>query len=161
VTRRWLAVPLFWALVAAAGCGGGEETTPSPARSPAAVEVQADGDEDSRIGADLQQYMVRMCPPPGTTPAAILKKYRDTPYYQQLKQGLRVDLALCKSVATIEVEDSRITVRTGLKNDPRGRAAGERFCELVRGSDVADFTEGHELQTLEGETITVCPARTL
>jgi hypothetical protein len=160
VTRRRLAIPLVLALVVAAGCGDGEETTPSPARSPAAVKVQAGGDEDGRIGAGLKQYIVRMCPPPGTTSAAILEKYRGTPYYPELKRSLATTVAFCESIATIEVEDSRMTVRAGLKTDPRGRAVGEWFCDLVQGSDVADFTPGHELQTLEGETITVCPART-
>jgi len=40
-----------------------------------------------------------------------------------------------------------------------GHAAGEGFCDLIQGSDVADYTSGHELQDREGETIKVCPAR--
>ena len=108
----------------------------------------------------MKQYIVRNCPPPGTTSAAILEKYRGTSYYPSLKRSLATTVAFCESIATIEVEDSRVTVRTGLKDDPRGREVGKWFCDLVQASDVADFTPGHELQTLEGETITVCPART-
>jgi len=66
---------------------------------------------------------------------------------------------LCASIATIEVQDTRVTIHSGLENDAEGRAAGEAFCNLIQGSDVADFTPGHELQGKEGETIKVCPAR--
>jgi len=100
-----------------------------------------------------------MCPPPGTKPT-VPKKYRGTPYYAGLKESIATTFALCENIATIEVEDSRMTVRTGLKNDARGRAAAEEFCDLVQSSDVADFTPGHELQDLVGETIKVCRART-
>jgi hypothetical protein len=158
VIRLWLAIPVAAVLAVSVGCGGSEDPPPSP--GPAVdAEIRASGDEDSQIGAGMKQYIVRNCPPPGTKPA-IPKKYRGTPYYPGLKQTFVATVALCESIATIEVEDSRMTVRTDLKDDARGRAAAERFCELVQAADVADFTPGHELQDFEGETIKVCPART-
>ncbi|MGK2932295.1 MAG: hypothetical protein ACSLFD_05945 [Solirubrobacterales bacterium] len=51
------------------------------------------------------------------------------------------------------------SLRSGLENDPEGRGAGGAFCDLVQGSDVADFTPGHELQDKDGETVKVCPTR--
>jgi len=159
VIRLWLAFPVAVVLAVGAGCGGSENLPPSSPGPAADAEVRASGNEDSQIGAGLKQYLVRMCPPPGTKPP-VPKKYRGTPYYRSLKESIATTFALCESIATIEVEDSRMMVRTGLKNDARGRAAAEEFCDLVQSSDVADFTPGDELQNLEGETIKVCPART-
>jgi hypothetical protein len=125
----------------------------------AAAELQASGNQDRQIGLDLQHYLLINCPQPGQK-ARIPKELRDSSSLSQWQRWYRGASALCASIATIAVGDSRVTIRTGLENDPEGRAAGEAFCNLIQGSDVADFVSGHELQDKDGETITVCPART-
>ena len=137
------------------GCGS-DEPTPGPT---AAAEIQASGDQDRQIGLDLQHYLLINCPQPGQK-ARIPKELRDSPYFPHWQRWYRAASALCASIATIAVEDSRVTIRSGLEIDPEGRAAGEAFCNLIQGSDVADFVPGHELQDKDGVTITVCPART-
>jgi hypothetical protein len=159
VIGRWLAIPVALALLAGAGCGGEEEKTPPSFGPPAAAAVLASEDEDQQIGVDLRRYLVRNCPAPGTRPA-VPKEYRNSPYASDFKR-MAVDVAaFCEGIGAIEVEDTRVTVRTNLRNDARGRAWGDEFCNMIQASDVADFTDGHELQDAEGETIMVCPART-
>ncbi len=87
------------------------------------------------------------------------QEYQYPRYYPQYRRLALGTIAVCGSVAAIAVEDSRVTIRSGLENDAEGRAGGEAFCNLIQGSDVADFTPGHELQGKEGEAIKVCPAR--
>ena len=70
-------------------------------------------------------------------------------------------VAICGSIAAIEVDDSRVTIHSGLQNDARGRGAGVGICNLIQAADVADFTPGHELQDGAGETIKVCPPRSI
>jgi hypothetical protein len=110
------------------------------------------------MALDVQRYFVFNCPRPGQK---IPRKVRDSPYFPQVERLYRGTAAVCASITTIAVDDGRVTIRSGLKNNAEGRAAGEGFCNLIQGSDVADFTPGHKLQDRDGETITVCPARTL
>lgn len=140
------------------GCGSDEQTV-GPAPRPAGAEIKASGDEDAQIGAEVKRYLVRNCPPPGAKPT-VLKEYRNSRYFSDIKRLDLGTIAFCESISTIEVKDSRVTVRSGLQDDAEGRAAGEAFCLLIQGSDVADFTPGHELQDSEGGTIKACPART-
>jgi hypothetical protein len=159
VIKPWVAIPVALALIANAGCGGSEKsTTSSSFGPPAGAEIRASGDEDHQIGLDLKQHLIYNCPAPGAKPT-VPEEYQDSPYFSEIQRISVGTIAFCESIATIEVEDSRVTVRTDLKDDARGRAAGEGFCLLVQSSDVADFTPGHELQDAEGKTIKVCPAR--
>ncbi|HEU4738200.1 MAG TPA: hypothetical protein VFS54_03850 [Solirubrobacterales bacterium] len=146
-------------LVAAVGCGDSEGPRSTSAGPPAGAEVRASDDEDIQIGADLKRYLIRNCPAPGTKPS-VPKEYRNSRYFSEIRRLNIGTIAFCESIATIEVDDGRVMVRTDLKENARGRAAGEGFCLLVQGSDVADFTPGHELQDIKGETIKVCEART-
>jgi len=140
------------------GCGL-DEQTPGSAGRPDDAAIQADRQQDREIGLNLQRYMVRNCFPPGAKPV-VPKKYRGRDFPPGYKSLLRGGIALCDSVVSITVNDSRVTLRSGLENDAEGREAGKAFCNLVRGSDVADFTPGHKLQDKEGETIRVCAGRT-
>jgi hypothetical protein len=137
-----------------AGCGS-SEPTPGPT---AGAEIQADDAQDRQIGLDLKHYLLVNCPQPGQK-TRIPKKLRNSPYFPQWQRWYRGASALCASIAVISVENSRVVIRSGLEDDAKGRAAGDAFCDLIQGSDVADFTPGHELQGRNGETITVCPAR--
>jgi hypothetical protein len=156
--KPWLAISVTLALVVGAGCGGSEGSTPPSPEPPAGAAIEAGGDEDHQIGAELKHYLVRNCPAPRTKPT-VPKEYRNSRYSSEIKRITVGTIAFCESITTIEVEDSRVTVRTDLKDDASGRAGGDGFCLLVQGSDVADFTPGHELQDAEGKTIKVCPAR--
>ena len=74
------------------------------------------------------------------------------------KRHLRGDEAMCGHIASIGVEGTRVTITSEIP-EAASRGAGESFCLLMQGSDVADFTPGHELRDIDGETIKVCPAR--
>jgi len=113
------------------------------------VEIWAGDAEDRRIGRDLREYAFAGCPQPGSKPETP-KKLRESPEH-------RAALTLCASVSAIEVNDRRVTIHSDFENDPTGRAFGEVLCSEIQGSDVADFTPGHEVQSKDGETITVCP----
>jgi len=65
---------------------------------------------------------------------------------------------MCGQMASIAVDGKQVTIRSDIPPGAR-KAAGDAFCNLIQGSDVADFTPGHELQDLDGETVVVCPAR--
>ncbi|MGH2939039.1 MAG: hypothetical protein ACRDPE_13075 [Solirubrobacterales bacterium] len=64
---------------------------------------------------------------------------------------------MCSATSSIEVEDTRVTIRADIEPE-QAKAAGKAFCLLIWGSDVADETPGHELQDLEGKTIKRCHA---
>lgn len=103
--------------------------------------------------------MIRGCFPPGAKLAAVMKKFRGKKVPPGFKEDLRGYIALCDSVISISVDDARVTLRSGLEDDDLGRSAGNAYCDVVQGSDVADFTTGHELEDSKGGTIKVCPAR--
>jgi hypothetical protein len=151
--KRRTAIPIALAAFAV-GCGS-DETTPETYGKPAHAQIEADSDQDRQLGLDLQDYMIRNCLPPGTVEKITQERPDELfpPAYRRIYRGGE---ALCASIGTIEVEDSRVTIRSGL-DDAQG-GVGEAFCVLMRGSDVADFTPGHELQDKSGGTIEVCPA---
>jgi hypothetical protein len=137
------------------GCGSGAPAA-GPAGPPARAAIQADESEDKQIGRELQDYLVHNCPPYNAKLAARLKEL-DPRSLPRKKLAALGPLSLCYSIATITVEDSRVTIRSGLENDVRGATAGWAFCLLMYSSDVADLTPGHELQDKQGEPIKVCP----
>ena len=63
------------------------------------------------------------------------------------------------AVRTFEAEDGVFTVHTALRRNQRGRAIAARICNLIQGSDLADFTPGHSVRGRDGERIVVCPER--
>ena len=58
-----------------------------------------------------------------------------------------------------QAEDGVFTVHTTLLRRHRGRAAAEQICDLIQGSDLADFTPGHSVRGQEDRQIAVCPPR--
>lgn len=152
--KVWCAIVIALAAFSI-GCGS-DAPTVGPAGPPARAEIQADQSEDQKIGRELQDYLVRYCPPPNAKLAARLE-HADPRSFSPKELAALGPISLCYSIATITVEDSRVTIRSGLENDTRGRMAGWAFCLLMYSSDVADLTPGHELQDKEGKTIKVCP----
>ena len=63
------------------------------------------------------------------------------------------------SLRTFEADDGVFTIHTALRRNQRGRAAADQICNLIQGSDLADFTPGHSVRGREGERIAVCPRR--
>ncbi len=62
-------------------------------------------------------------------------------------------------VELITVVGGVVTVDTTLDLDERqGRKAAAEICNLIQGSDVADFTPGHTVLGTHGERVT-CPHR--
>jgi hypothetical protein len=152
--KVWCAVVVALAALSI-GCGS-DTPTAGPAGPPARAEIQADQSEDQQIGLELRDYLVNYCPPPNDKVAARLEQ-ADLRSFSPKKLAALGPISLCYSISTITVEDSRVTIRSGLENDTRGRIAGWAFCLLMYSADVADLTPGHELQGKEGEAIKVCP----
>lgn len=153
--------PATWCAIAvvaafSVGCGSDEPAT-GPPGPPAKAEIQANEGQDRQIGLELQDYLVRNCPPPQNAKLATRLEHADPRSLSPSELFALGPILLCYSIATITVEDSRVTIRSGLKNDVKGRMAGEAFCLLMYSSDVADSTPGHELQGKDGETIKACP----
>ena len=60
---------------------------------------------------------------------------------------------------SISVELGVISVETALDlGQPSGRTAAAEICNLIQGSDVADFTPGHTVRG-RGNQAVVCPPR--
>lgn len=148
-SATWCAIAV--ALTAfGAGCGSDEPATGSSG-PPAKAEIRASEGRDRQIGLELQDYLANYCQPANSKLANHLARA------DPQKLDALTPIRLCFNIATITVEDSRVTVRSGLKNDAEKREAGETFCSLMYASDVADSTPKHELQDKNGETIKVCP----
>lgn len=141
-----------------AGCGSGDSSSGSSAEASGEVAIEAEG-KDREIALDVQDYFERNCPSQASL-EEISGEDRESPYYPRYKRLTEGTIAMCEGVTAIAVEDGVVTVRSDLADDADGKAAGQGFCLLIQGSDVADFTPGHELQDEQGETIEVCPART-
>lgn len=152
--KAWCAIVAALA-VFSIGCGS-DAPAAGPAGPPARAEIQADQSEDRQIGLELQDYLVNYCPSPNDKLAARLE-HADPSSFSPKELVALGPISLCYSISTITVEDSRVTIRSGLENDTRGRTAGWAFCMLMYSADVADLTPGHELQDKEGKAIKVCP----
>jgi hypothetical protein len=154
---RRATLPLLLAALLLVGCGGGSgsDDTSAVADSPAGATIEADSPAEQKIGSEVQDYLERNCALPGTT-GELAAKYRDDPSYARYIQVLKAMEAMCGHIASIAVDGMRVTIRSEI--EPREeKGAGEAFCNLIRGSDVADETPGHELQNVDGSTIAVCP----
>jgi hypothetical protein len=157
-TRAALAIAFCIALLGS-GCGSSTETTPEAADSPAGAEILADSGEERKIALDVRRYFVRNCPLPGSL-REVRGETRGSRLLPSYVRYLKGAGAMCGNMATIEVDDTRVTIRSDIGGRATRNAAGDAFCNLMQGSDVADFTPGHELQDIEGDPIEVCPART-
>ncbi len=137
------------------GCGSGDSAS-SVATSPAGATIEADGDAGREMALDVQDYLLRNCAAPGAL-RKVPPRLREARLYSLYKRIIEGQEQMCGRIAAIEVEDSRVTIRSDI--DPaKEKAAGAAFCNLIAGSDVADTVSGHELQNLDGKTIIRCPA---
>ncbi len=144
--------------MALVGCGGGSSSTDASAEvadSPAGATIEAGSPAEQKIGTAVQKYLERNCALPGAI-EEVPDKYRDDPSYAAMLGDLEGMEAMCGHISAIEVEGTRVTIRSEIPADGR-RWAGVAFCNLIRGSDVADETPGHELQDVSGSTIATCP----
>ena len=58
-------------------------------------------------------------------------------------------------IESITAAGGVVTVETTLDLDePQGRKAAAEICDLIQGSDVADFTPGHTVRGGDGERVT-------
>ena len=155
--RGFLCLFFCLAIAVTGGCGGSDDSTPKVADSPAGAAIEGGSDEERKEAREVQDYFVRNCALPGTI-RRVSKRERELPLFPIYKRWLTGEEAMCGHMASIAVDGTRVTIRSEIAPGTR-KAAGEAFCNLIQGSDVADFTPGHELQDLDGETIKVCPAR--
>jgi hypothetical protein len=152
--RAYLIACLAMLVVVGAGCGSGD-STPTVASSPAGAKIEGETDSEREEAAEVQEYFGRNCAPPGAI-EEVPEKERQIPAYANALRGME---AMCGKIISIKVEGERVIVRSDI-DQQQGKVAGPAFCDLIQGSDVADFTPGHELQASDGSTIKVCPART-
>jgi hypothetical protein len=144
--------------LALVGCGGGSGSTDASgevADSPAGAAIEAGSPAERKIGTEVQKYLERNCALPGAI-EEVPGKYRDDPTYAAMLRDVEGMEAMCGHIAAIEVDGTRVTIRSEIPADGR-RWAGVAFCNIIRGSDVADDTPGHELQNVDGSTIASCP----
>lgn len=137
-----------------AGCESDGGLTEDPSFTAEKIELVTDAPVDRKIGSDLIKYMFRNCPGPESEIPPMKEKWgpKMREYMTRSFEGWR---DMCASIRTIEVEDSRITATSALSgNDLEDES--EAFCNLVQGSDVADFTPGHELLNSSGESLIIC-----
>jgi hypothetical protein len=144
-------------LAALPGCGGGSggEST-----SQGKVDVVFSGDQDRKIGADLRTYLGRNIPTPSelqqvTQACAVTQTNAGRRGCEMIRQGLD---AVAK-LTVIEVKDGVITLHTDLQGDDTGHAEARFLCDLIQGSDVADFTPGHTVRGRDDQELLTCPAR--
>jgi hypothetical protein len=119
----------------------------------------------------------------GTTLRALLRigagvrcRIRLSPHRIAIRGETRVDKAFARDlgrylrrngsvapwyprVRTIGADRGVFTVRTTLRRTRAGRAAAGQICDLIQGSDLADFTPGHTIRGRESRRIRVCPER--
>jgi hypothetical protein len=113
---------------------GEEQATPTPqsAFEPPSVPIaESPSGADKAIAVDVQRYFRRNAAP--------------APWYDKLE--------------LIAVTDGVVRIDTTLDLDePQGRKAADEICNLIQGSDVADFTPGHTVRGGQGDRVT-CPHR--
>jgi hypothetical protein len=128
---RWLVsiAPALLALSTPALVSCGEEKATPTNRSVPIAESPSGADKEMAV--DVQRYFRR------NAAAA--------PWYSEIE--------------LIAVTDGVVTIDTTLDLDePQGRKAADEICNLIQGSDVADFTPGHTVRGDHGEQVT-CPHR--
>lgn len=136
-----------------AGCGS-QNTTAVEISPPAGIEIVAEDSEDWRVGNGLREYMVRNCPATDAEMPPMREKWgpRMRKFMARHFEAMK---RVCSSGRSIEVTDGQITLTSGLEGDDL-KDAGWAFCNLVRGSDVADMTPGHEILDDAGDQIMNC-----
>jgi hypothetical protein len=127
----WL-VSIALALLAlstlALGSCGEEKATPTNRSVPIAASPSG---ADKAMAVDVQRYFRRNA--------------AQAPWYSEIE--------------LIAVTDGVVTIDTKLDLDePQGRETADEICNLIQGSDVADFTPGHTVRGAHGEQVT-CPHR--
>ncbi len=158
--KRWTGI-LACCLFLVAGCGGEDENKSAEVGSLAGIAIVAGKAGDRDIAIDLRKYMVRNCPGPDyELPENLKDRYAEN-HGQEALEAIEKQLEAleryCAGARSIEVKNRRIVVRSDLKSDDS--AAGEAFCSLVQGSDVADPTPFHTLLDETGQSMKVCGTR--
>lgn len=161
IASKLLFVPALCTVLLLAGCESDGGLTEEPAFTAEEIRLDAEGSEDRNIGKDLIRYMFRNCPSPGYE---LTEKDRNRAAAEFGRDNLAaierqfVDTTrFCGSIRAIKVRNKRITMWSDLEVDDE--AAGEAFCMIVRGSDVADQTPFHTLLDETGNQITICGTR--
>jgi hypothetical protein len=171
--RRGLGACLVLAAMAGWGCGGGNDGENSTV---GAVEITGESSADLKIGSALQRYLARNCGERGAItfaqfrrralapheeiPPALVRRYIER-RYGSLRDAYRVQTSTsgCRPVS-ISVSRGVITVATRYDRSRLGRIGARDVCNLIQGSDVADFTEGHRVLAADGTVLARCPPRT-
>jgi hypothetical protein len=168
-------------MLALGGCGGGgdeeastgggdEVQTPNVGR----MEIEGASAADRRMAMDLGRYLHRNCgeggaptfaqfrrralAPHGEIPPQLVRRFIER-RYGSLRNAFLVQTRSCQP-ASISVSNGVITVDTDLEDDRLGRLTAKDACNLIQGSDVADFTVGHRVLAADGTVLARCPART-
>jgi hypothetical protein len=153
---RRSALPLVALALAVLGAGcGSDESTLEVASSLAGATIEADSIEERKIALEVQEYFMRNCPLPGAIRSVTPQEHQSS-YFDLYKRQLNGSEAMCGHIASIAVDGTRVTIRSDIPPDAE-KGAGEAFCNLIHGADVADLTPGHELQNLDGDTVRACP----
>ncbi|HEX2125871.1 MAG TPA: hypothetical protein VHF45_04850 [Thermoleophilaceae bacterium] len=120
------------ALALAAGCGEDPESDPlAPERPPErAPEANGLSQDDAAMARTVATYFERNA--------------TGTAFYDEIER--------------VSVREGVITVETTLRLSGRLEGAARDICDLIQGSDEADFTPGHSV-TGRGPKV-VCPHRT-
>jgi hypothetical protein len=134
----WVSIALallILSTLALVSCGEEAATPtnrPQTASEPPSVPIaESPSGADKAIAVDVQRYFRR------NAAAA--------PWYSEIE--------------LIAVTDGVVRIDTTLDLDePQGRKAADEICNLIQGSDVADFTPGHTVRGAHGEQVT-CPHR--
>lgn len=137
-----------------AGCGTDDESVTTP-RTLGEIEIEANSPADEEIGRDLRRYMIVNCLPAGAEAPPMREQWgpKMRAFMARSFEGWR---HVCENARSIKVTESQITMTSGLDAGDNLESAEYSFCNLIRGSDVADFTPGHELLDSSGESIANC-----
>jgi hypothetical protein len=150
--------------VVLAGCGkGGEDEERGTL-----IEVTATSGRDREIGTELHSYLEDGCQRIGSLEEwragivlseepRVLRRYL-AHRYGGVDRAFESFRSMCESYRAIRVEDGVITVETALRGG-LARVRGSDLCNLIQGSDVADFTPGHRVLGDDGSQLAECPAR--
>jgi hypothetical protein len=134
----WVSIALallILSTLALVSCGEEEGTPtnrPQTASEPPSVPIaESPSGADKAMAVDVQRYFRR------NAAAA--------PWYSEIQ--------------LIAVTDGVVRIDTTLNlAQPQGRKVAAEICNLIQGSDVADFTPGHTVRGGHGERVT-CPHR--
>lgn len=133
LTRRCQGVALIAmgvASIAFSACGNDGSRDTSGER----VEIVGTSAQDERIANDFYRYLQRGCGSKRVKP--------------------------CGNFERIEARNGVLTITTDLGPSAADRQLAREICDVIQGSDVADFTEGHSVNGPNSLRLATCPRRT-